>query len=183
MALALLLVACALVFLRPSLARGDAQFDPLDARGREVEQAIEERRFADALPIATDLQSAHPDDPVIAFWLAEIHDGLGRFVDAGDRWARVLELTHEPDTACPAMPEAYAHAGLAAKALQAFERCTEGAPPDVERWLDLAHAYSAAGRTADAARALAQARELDPTHPALATDRNGDAAARNEGSP
>ena len=182
-AFALLLLACAWVFLRPSFARGDLQFDPLDARGREVERAIEEQRFADALPIATDLQSAHPADPVIAFWLAEIEDGLGRFAAAGDRWARVLDLTHEVDAACPAMPEAYAHAGLSSQALKAYERCAEAAPADVERWLDLARAYSAAGQTTDADRALAKARELDPTHPGVAAASTRAVAAQNEGLP
>jgi hypothetical protein len=121
-ALVLLLVACAWAFLRPSPSGTSTGFDPLEVRGREVERAIEERRFADALPIAADLEAAHPDDAVIAFWLAEIAGGLGR-ADEGDRWARVLALTDDADAACPAMPEAYARVGQASRAATAYARC------------------------------------------------------------
>jgi predicted Zn-dependent protease len=163
-AFALLLAACAWVFVRPSFSHRRTTFDPLDVRGREVARAIEERRFADARPIAADLESAHPDDPIIAFWQAEIAGGLGQR-DEGDRWARVLALTQDADAACPAMPDAYEHAGEAQRALEAYAACAKAASDDPERWLDLARAYSSAGRTSDAERAMSRARALDPDHP------------------
>jgi hypothetical protein len=111
------------VLLRPSPQPGGLSFDPLGPRGREVERAIEERRFADALPIARDLHSAHSHDATIAIWIAEIYDGLGRSAEAGDAWSRVLDLTHEADAACPAMPNAYARAHHGQQAQEAEARC------------------------------------------------------------
>ena len=72
--LALLLAGYALLFLQlPSRGREPRAFDPLEPRGREVERAIEAGDFERALPIAQELDGAYPDDPVITYWLAEIH--------------------------------------------------------------------------------------------------------------
>jgi tetratricopeptide (TPR) repeat protein len=166
--LALLFLGYAAVFVRlPSVGRAAAPFDPLDRRGREVERAIEERRFAEALPIALDLRHAHDADPVIAHWLAEIYRGLGRSADESQSWERVLALTRLADAACPDLPESYARAGDRVRALDAYERCAAAAPDDPERWFDLGVAYTSESRPLDAANAYAKSRALDPSNPRL----------------
>jgi predicted Zn-dependent protease len=166
--LAILFASYAAVFVRlPSVGAGGRGFDPLGPRGREVERAIEEKRFADALPIARELQSAHGADPVIAFWVAEILGGLGQSAEEAQAWERVLSLTGKADAACPALPDAYAKSGERGRALDAYERCARAAPDDPERWLDLGSAYAAEGRHVDAERAYAESRFLDPSNPRL----------------
>lgn len=166
--LALLLLAYAAVFVRvPAWSRGSAPFDPLEPRGREVERAIEDGRFGAALPIAEDLLAAHPDDPTILFWLAEIQRGLAHPDDEAAALERVLRLTRRADAACPALPEAYTTLGDPARALDAWERCAAAGASDAERWFDLGTAYAAAGRAADADRAFTTSRTLDPTNPRL----------------
>lgn len=166
--LALLLVAYAAVFVRiPSWSGASAAFDPLEPRGREVERAIEAGQFASALPIAQELLTAHADDTTVLFWLAEIHRGLGRHADEAASLERVLRLTRHADGVCPALPEAYARVGDAARALEAWERCASTGATDAERWFDLATAYAAAGHAADAEKAFATSRALDPTNPRL----------------
>lgn len=166
--LTLLFVAYAAVFVRfPTWSGAAAPFDPLDPRGREVERAIEAGQFATALPIARDLLAAHADDTTVLFWLAEIHRGLGQHADEAAALERVLRLTRHGDAVCPALPEAYARQGDAARVLDAYERCASASRGDAERWFDLATAYAAAGRPADAGKAFATSRTLDPTNPRL----------------
>ena len=166
--LAVLVVGYVAVFVRlPSFGQGGRAFEPLGARGREAETAIEEQRFADALPIVRDLAVEHGSDPVIAYWLAEIHHGLGHAADEATAWERALELTASADFACPSLPEAYTRAGDRERALHAYERCASAGAADAERWLDLGEAYDAAGRAADAAAAYEKSRTLDGSNPRL----------------
>jgi hypothetical protein len=72
-------------------------FDPLEPRGRHVERAIEQRRFAEALPVALDLQRAYETEPVIAYWLSEIYRGLGRSHEEVDAWETYLRLGGAPE--------------------------------------------------------------------------------------
>jgi Flp pilus assembly protein TadD len=172
--LAILLAGYAAVFVRlPSLGDANRRFDPLEPRGREVERAIEARRFSEALPIIQELQSAHSQDPVVAYWLAEAIHGMGQYEREAQAWERVLQLTKQADAACPALPEAYANAGDPALALDAYERCAKEASVDPERWLDLGTALSAEGRSADAEVAFAKSRALDPSNPRLPVVRAG----------
>lgn len=131
-----------------------------------MERAIEEGQFPSALPIASELLTAHADDATVLFWLA-IHRGMGRHADEAATLERVLRLTRHTDGVCPALPEAYARVGDAARALNAWERCASAGASDAERWFDLATAYAAAGRAADAGKAFATSRLLDPTNPRL----------------
>ena len=168
--LLILVVGYASLFVRmPSFGREPGRFEPLLSRGREVEFAIEQQRFADALPLVQELVRAHPDDPTIAYWHAEVLRGLGQPADEAAAWERVIELTHSADAACPPLPQAYARQGDAATSMAAYERCANLATDDPERWFDLGSAYLAAGRQADATRAFDQARQLDPTNPRLPT--------------
>jgi Flp pilus assembly protein TadD len=166
--LVVLLVGYVAVFVRlPSFGRGGRAFEPLGARGREAETAIEEQRFADALPIVRDLAAEHASDPVIAYWLAEVHRGLGHVDDEAKAWEHVFELTASADFACPSLPEAYTRAGDREGALRAYERCASAGTDDPERWLDLGAAYGAAGRPTDAAAAYEKSRTLDGSNPRL----------------
>lgn len=165
--LAVLLLGYAAVFIRLPRLDSSASFEALSPRGREVERAIEERRFADALPVARELAGAYPNEAVIAYWLAEIHDGLGQAGDAAAAWEHVFELTKLADAACPALPRAYARVPDAAKSLDAYERCAAAASDDAERWFDLGEAFASNNRPEDAARAFEKSRALDPSNPRL----------------
>ena len=166
--LAVLLLGYVALFVRlPSFGNGTRAFEPLDPRGRKAETAIEERRFAEALPIVRDLSAEHASDPVIAYWLAEIHRGLGHPREESAAWEHVFELTASADFACPALPEAYTRGGDREQALHAYERCASAGPDDAERWLDLGAAYAAAGRSTDAAAAFEKSRALDGSNPRL----------------
>ena len=50
-------------------------------------------RFGDALPVALDLQRAHDREPLVAYWLATIYQGLGRSADARSAWDEFRRLT------------------------------------------------------------------------------------------
>lgn len=96
--LALLFAGYALLFVPlPWMDRSNHGFDPLDARGREVERAIEARDFSGALPLALELNGAYPDDPVVAYWLTEIYLGIGSEADAASAWQRYKTITGRPD--------------------------------------------------------------------------------------
>lgn len=168
--LATLLASYATLFVRiPTPGTGGA-FEPLSARGREVERAIEEKRFDDALPIARDLGKAHPDDPTVAYWTAEVYRGLGRHAEESSAWERVLTLTQAADAACPALPMAYEAGGQTDAALDAYVRCATIGRDDAERWFDLGRAYAHAGRQQEADDAFAKSRALDASNPRLPDD-------------
>jgi predicted Zn-dependent protease len=173
--LAILLLAYATVFVRLPSFDATRTFDPLDRRGREVERAIEERRFADALPILRDLQAAHPDNATIAYWSAEVHRGLDDTGEEARALEQMLRLTAHADAVCPALPEAYARGGDRKRALDAYERCAATSPDDPERWVDLGVASAAAGLTVDAERAFERSRALDPSNPRLPAAGSSDA--------
>ena len=48
------------------------RFDAVAPPSRFVEHALGERRFADALPVALELQHVYPDEPLPAYCLAAI---------------------------------------------------------------------------------------------------------------
>ena len=88
-----LLTAYVAVAMRPVLTTGrGASFDALAPASRFVERAIGEQRFSAALPVALDLRRARPGEPLVAYWLATIYEGLGRTADAQsarDEFARL----------------------------------------------------------------------------------------------
>lgn len=165
--LAILLAGYAATFVRMPFLAARREFDPLEPRGRQVEQAIAERQFEVARPIAEQLAAAYPDAPVVSMWLADIYRGLGRPEDEARAWETCLRLLRQADEVCPALPQAYLRAGDSQRALDAFERCASATPDDPERLIDLADALAAAGRASDAANALSRAARLDASHPRL----------------
>ena len=82
-----LLTAYAAATVRPAFVAGSRRgFDALAPESRFVEQAIGEHRFADALPVAQELRRVHASEPIAAYWLATIYQGLGRTADARSAW-------------------------------------------------------------------------------------------------
>ena len=81
-----LLTAYVAATVRPILVAGGRGFDALAPESRFVERAIGERRFGDALPVALELRRAHAGEPLAAYWLATIYQGLGRAADARVAW-------------------------------------------------------------------------------------------------
>ena len=93
-----LLAAYAAATLRPVLLDGAGRgFDALAPESRFVEHAIGEHRFGDALPVALQLQHAHTGEPLVAYWLATIYQGLGRPADARSAWDDFHRLSGSPD--------------------------------------------------------------------------------------
>ena len=147
--------------------RRDA-FDPFLPAARAVELRIAEGRFAEAMPLAADLERAYPDQPDIAFWQARIHHGLNDPRQEAAAWERYVAASPAPAEACPAVAEAYARAGQPADSLRAYERCAEWAPDEAEALIDLAEAYALNRREGDACAAFERAAAIDPTNPAPA---------------
>lgn len=92
-----LLAAYVAAAVRPALGGGGHGLDALAPDARFVEQAIGEQRFGDALPVALDLRRAHGGEPLIAYWLAAIYQGLGRTADARAAWNEFERLSGPPD--------------------------------------------------------------------------------------
>jgi tetratricopeptide (TPR) repeat protein len=162
----LLLIYAAFAFrgvVRGVLNRG--AFDPLQPLGRTVEQRIAERRYAEALPVAMELQQAYPKEPLVAFWIAQVHHGLNHPSAEADAWERYMALSPAPAEACPSLPLAYVQMHRPEKALSSYERCAELAPDDVDVLIDVGKAYAEAGRRDRARAAFERAAILDPDHP------------------
>jgi Flp pilus assembly protein TadD len=166
--LIVLLVAYAAVFGRRLAPVGPAPLDVVSPQAREIERALTNRRFADVLPLALELQTAHPAEPLTAYWLALAYRGLDRPADEAAAWERFVVLGSAPAEACPDMAEAYARLGSEEQALAAYARCADLDPRDPERLLDLGHALEQAGKPADALTVYRTAATLDPGHPVIA---------------
>jgi tetratricopeptide (TPR) repeat protein len=164
----LLLLFLLAVYLAPTVRSmaGDFfrrdTFDPFLPAARALEQRIGEGRFADALPLAHELERSYPRDAQVAFWLARVHHGLNDSAREAIAWERFTTLSTAPEEACPALAEAYARAGKPAESLQAYERCAAFADPDVVRLVDLGEAYARAHRTRDAIAQYERAASIDP---------------------
>jgi hypothetical protein len=85
--------------LEPGFGRWHTSaLDPLAPGPRRVEAAIASRRFADALPLAADLRRVYPNEPLVAYWLAEIYGGLGRAEDEASAWKSYRELAGQAES-------------------------------------------------------------------------------------
>jgi tetratricopeptide (TPR) repeat protein len=169
-ALLLVLLGLYAAFLERRLSpAGAVGLDPVSPRAREVEHAIAAERHADALPLALELEASYPREPLVAYWLALIYQGLGRGADEVAAWERFITLGAAPEEACPGLADARArHAGVdAEQGLRAYERCAELDPRDPERLIDLGDALDRARRRSDALDAYRRAAGLDPTHPVV----------------
>jgi tetratricopeptide (TPR) repeat protein len=166
--LAVLVAGYGCLWLSIGQSSFDRSFDPLNPRGRHVEESIATGRFADALPVVLSIREAFPDQPLVSYWLAEIYRGLDRPRDEAGAWDAFVALTPARLAACPAWPQAHARAGHDEAALRAYEQCVRMAPDDSERLIDLADAL-ASRRKMDAARAAyARAAALDRADPRAA---------------
>jgi len=144
------------------------RFDPFLPLARRLERRVEERRFADALPMALELQTTYPDEPLVAYWIGTIRNALGDRAAEAAAWERYMAISSTPAEACPAWPEAVASARGAGAGLDAYARCAAFDAADADRLVDLGDAQLRAGR-ADAARATFQkAAALDPDNPLIA---------------
>jgi hypothetical protein len=104
---------------------GRTPLDPFAPRPKAVEQLIVAGRFADALPLAVELQASYPDEPLVVYWLARINHMLGRPSAEAVAWHDYVRLSKAPADACPAWPEALIHAGHVDEARAASDRCVE----------------------------------------------------------
>ena len=140
-------------------------FDPLLPLARSVEHRIGDQRFAEALPVALELQRAYPTEALVVYWLAQIHHGLNDAAAEADAWERYVAISPARAEACPALPESYARLRRDDDALSSFERCARFDPDDGDLAMDLGDAYQRAGRVADARAAFERAAQLDPDNP------------------
>jgi tetratricopeptide (TPR) repeat protein len=158
---------------------GRGAFDPFLPAARVIEQRIGEGRFADALPLAIELDRAYPGEAQVAFWLARVYHGLKDPAAEAEAWEQYVKLSPAPAEACPALPAAYAEVGRPAESLLAYERCVAFDEGDVQRLIDLGDAYAGANRTRDAFAQYERASRIDPGDPdligrmAALRDRNG----------
>ena len=87
-----LLTAYVVATVGPVLMAGSG-FDAVGPESRFVELAIGEQRFAEALPVALQLRRLHPNEPLAAYWLGTIYQGLGRAADARAAWTDFERLS------------------------------------------------------------------------------------------
>ncbi len=170
----ILLVALLAVYLATAL-RGvvgelarRGQFDPFLPLARAVEQRVEEQRFSEALPLATDLRRTYPREPQLAYWLARIQQGLHDTPREIEAWEDYVRLSTDPADACSALPDAYDRIGRASDALRAYQHCASLDSSDSDRLIDLGDAYARNGRARDALREFERAQALDSGNPFLA---------------
>jgi tetratricopeptide (TPR) repeat protein len=147
---------------------GERHLDALAPQPRSVEQAIGERRFADALPVALELQRTHEDEPLVAYWLATIFHGLDRPRDEVAAWETYIRLSSAPAEACPAIADAYQRLGDRARALELYRRCVDYDPREPDRLVDLGAACERERKFDQALVAYRSAARLDPHNPMLA---------------
>ncbi len=123
----LLLAVYAAVLGRTAAARlvRAGGFDPLAPQAAAVETLVVAKRFAQALPLAVQLQQAYPREPLVAYWLARIHHGLNRPAEEADAWEAYVRLSSEPLDACPAWPDAYRRSARPDLEREAAHRCLE----------------------------------------------------------
>jgi tetratricopeptide (TPR) repeat protein len=144
-----------------------SRFDPLAPRPHSIERLVVARRFAEALPLVTELRGSHPREPLVVLWLAIVQHGLGHWQAEAHAWEDFLRLSPDSLEGCPSLPEAYERAGDLALSLSSYERCVQLDQNDAVRHLDLGSAYERVGRSADALASFRRAAELDPENPAL----------------
>jgi len=143
-------------------------FDPLLPLARSVEHRIGDKRFAEALPVALELQHAYPSEPLVVYWLAQIRHGLNDPSAEAEAWERYVAISPSPAEACPALPESYARQHRDDEALTAYEQCARFDADDGDLAMDLGDAYARAGRIADARAAFERAAQLDPDNSLVA---------------
>jgi len=158
-----LLVVYGAFFGQWIVSGGPERLDPVGPHARQIELAIAEGRFTDALPIARELGD-YRREPLLAYWLAIIYRGLNRPGDEAEAWERFIELGRNQAEACPQLAQAYARLGDSAKVLPAYERCASFDPTEPERLIDLGDAYQQAGQPREALGAFQRAATLDPAN-------------------
>ena len=80
-----LLAAYVAAIVGPARVAG-SRFDAVGPESRYVELAIGAQRYAEALPVVLDLRRVHTGEPLVAYWLVTIYQGLGRTADARAAW-------------------------------------------------------------------------------------------------
>jgi tetratricopeptide (TPR) repeat protein len=151
-------------------SRGGSRFDPLAPRPHAIERLVVAKRFAEALPLVTELRGSFPREPLVTLWLATVEQGLGHWQAEASAWEDYLRLSPDSSSdfeACPSLPQAYERAGQIAMSLSSYQRCVQLDETDPARHLDLGAAYERAGRSADALVSFRRAAELDPENPVL----------------
>ncbi len=143
------------------------KFDPFLPLARRLELQVEEKRFVDALPMALDLERAYPSEPMIAYWIGRIRNGLGDRPAEAAAWEHYIAISSTPSEACPALPEAYEATGQGDRALDAYASCAGFDASDADRLVDLGDAQLRAGRARDAQAAFRRAAAIDPDNPLI----------------
>ena len=167
--LVLLLAAYAGLFGHRLVTSTGDELDPVGPQAREIERALADKQYERAIPLAKELQTLHPEEPLVQLWLAEAYRGLHRFPDEANAWERFIEIGSAPEEACPWI--AYAYNGGPDQVrlnLEAFERCARLDPRDPERLQGLAAALDHPGKLREALAVYQRAAEMDPRNPAIA---------------
>jgi tetratricopeptide (TPR) repeat protein len=127
----------------------------------DLRRALKERRYDEALRVAEELVAIRgtPADRVDQAH-ALIH--LGRWQEAEDLCAGVLETSPDHLGALVFRGQALVQMNRADEAVQSFKRATEVAPADTWPWRQLASAYCHLGRHDDELAATVRISEISP---------------------
>jgi tetratricopeptide (TPR) repeat protein len=164
--LVLLLVAYAGMFGR-RLVTSTTEMDPVGPQAREIERALADKQYERALPLAKELQSLHPHEPLIELWMTLIYEGLHRGDEEKKAWERFIEFGSAPEEACPGMAFARSPADQTPPDFEAFERCARLDPRDPQRLIDFADALRGSGKPDEALAVYRRAADMDPRNPLI----------------
>ena len=132
---------------------------------RRVERLIAARELAGALPLALENRTRYPGDPVAAWHVARVYQGLGALVDEASAWEVYLRKSPPTSDVCLRLSDVYHELAQPAQVVATADRCLALDDRQAELLGDLAAAYVEMGNRAAAITALERALAIDPVHP------------------
>ena len=135
---------------------------PAEAFWAEVVPLLEDRRYADALPILEAYLRDHPEDADARRELAVALLGDGRTAEAATELRRLLASDDDPARRL-LLARTLRELGRTDEAVAEYARLAQARPNDIPLWLEWAQAYAWAERYDEAAQVLERALAGDPT--------------------
>jgi tetratricopeptide (TPR) repeat protein len=130
----------------------------------ELEQAISDKHFPEALFLVRRLLRSFPEDSVFLRREAEIYHGLNDFKSESQAYELAMALSPTPTENCPYLGRSYRSQGLGEKALDADRRCWEAEPTNVDMMIDYAGALEQANRVPESRKFFESVLAQAPTY-------------------
>jgi tetratricopeptide (TPR) repeat protein len=144
--------------------------DPSTLGRRRVERLIAAQQFAEALPLAVEERAHDPVDPVAAWHVARIYQGLAMPADEAVAWELYLRQSPPTGDVCLRLADVYHDLHQPAQVAATINRCLALDDQQAELLGQLAAAYLEMGNRAAAIDSLQRALVIDPAHPQFRAD-------------